>query len=208
LLKRFSLIWSLQIGKIKLPGFIILFFEYVIAIVRRVNIINSKLLLTVAVTGFLLFGTYTYSFSDDGDSLFTDDEAKVLRYSHDEWKKEVLPTNKPDTIDHPSIHFEKPPVENTDHGPTIVAIDPASVLIVIKQNDSPLDPGTLKVWGEKFFIHVDVTEKVLKYFKTDKEGAYIKADSIHIPSGHYKVGISIADVNGNKTEKKFRLKVE
>jgi len=172
---------------------------------RRNNIIRYKLLLLIAVTFLVLYGTY--SFSDDGDALFTDDQAKVLRYSHDEWKKEVLPTNKPDTLDHPSIIFEEPTVENTDKGPTIVAVDPASVYIVIKQNSSPLDPGTLKVWGEKFFIHVDVTDKVLKYFKTDSKGAYIKADSIHIPKGHYKVGMSIADVNGKKTEKKFRLDV-
>ena len=132
----------------------------------------------------------------------------MLRYSDDEWKKEVLPTNKPDSVDHPSIILKNPSVKQTANGPTIEAVDPASVYIVIKQNNSPLDPGTLKVWGEKFFVNIDVTEKVLKYFKTDSEGAYIKADSIHIPEGHYKVGISIADVNGNKTEKKCRLSVQ
>ncbi|MEM7008658.1 MAG: hypothetical protein AAF462_05925 [Thermodesulfobacteriota bacterium] len=96
----------------------------------------------------------------------------------------------------------------TDKGPTIIAVDPANVFIVIKQNDSPLDPGTLKVWGEKFFVHIDVTDRVLKYFKTNKNGAILHAKSIHVPKGHYKIGISIADVNGNKTEKKYRLKVE
>lgn len=148
------------------------------------------------------------SISEEKTALFTDDEAKVLRYSHHEWIKEVLPTNHPDTSDHPSIIFERPEVENTHRGPTLEAFDPANVLIVVNQNDSPLDPGTLKVWGEKFFVHIDVTDRVLKYFKVTKEGAVIQADSIHIPKGHYKVGMSIADVNGNKTEKKFRLRVK
>jgi hypothetical protein len=67
---------------------------------------------------------------------------------------------------------------------------------------------TIKVWGEKFFIHIDITDRVLKYLKPTKDGAILHAKSIHIPKGHYKVGLSIADVNGNKTEKKYRLKVE
>lgn len=170
-------------------------------------------LITTYILIALTFSAFTFlspGFSEDKDKteLFTKDEAKVLRYNDDEWKKEVLPTNSPDTIDHPSILFEDPKVTNTDKGPTIVVIEPTSVLITIKQNDSPLDPGTLKVWGEKFFVHIDVTDRVLKYFKVTKEGAVLKADSVHIPHGHYKVGVSIADVNGNKTEKKYRLKVE
>ena len=144
----------------------------------------------------------------EGDHLFTEDEAKELRYSDKEWHKEKLPENKPDTLDRPSIIFEEPDVEHTDKGPTIIAVDPANVFIVIKQNDSPLDPGTLKVWGEKFFVHIDVTDRVLKYFKTNKNGAILHAKGIHIPKGHYKVGISIKDINGKKMEKKYRLKVE
>jgi hypothetical protein len=169
----------------------------------------NKPLYSFIVVSFIICGfLFADSAMSDDDHLFTDDEAKVLRYSDDEWKREVLPTNKPDTLDHPSISFEDPTVEVTGNGPTILAEDPSDVLIVLKQNDSLLDPGTIKVWGEKFFIKIDVTDRVLKYFKTTEEGAVIKADSIHIPKGHYKVGISIADVNGNKTEKKYRLKVE
>ncbi len=80
--------------------------------------------------------------------------------------------------------------------------------VLSDDEDSPLDLGTIKVWGEKFFIHIDITDRVLKYLKPTKDGAILHAKSIHIPKGHYKVGLSIADVNGNKTEKKYRLKVE
>lgn len=154
---------------------------------------------------YSLFVPAAYS---EGDHLFTEDEAKQLRYTDKEWGKEKLPKNKPDTLDRPSIIFDEPDVVDTDKGPTIIAVDPANVFIVIKQNDSPLDPGTLKVWGEKFFVHIDVTNRVLKYFKTNKEGATLHAKGIHIPHGHYKVGVSIKDINGNKMEKKYRLKVE
>lgn len=172
-----------------------------------VRLITIHLVIALAICNFSIMSS---AFSDDTGKteLFTKDEAKVLRYSNREWKKEVLPTYPPDALDHPSIIFEEPKVEDTNHGPTITVIDPANVLITIKQNDSPLDPGTLKVWGEKYFVHIDVTDRVLKYFKTNKQGAVLKADDIHMPKGHYKVGMSIADVNGNKTERKFRLKVE
>jgi hypothetical protein len=148
--------------------------------------------------------------SDDEDSthLFTEDEAKELRYSNKEWEKESVPKHEPDTLERPSIIFDEPDVLDMKKGPTIIAITPTNFFVVIKQNDSPLDLGTIKVWGEKFFIHIDITDRVLKYLKPTKDGAILHAKSIHIPKGHYKVGISIADVNGNKTEKKYRLKVE
>lgn len=174
---------------------------------RRIDIRKIYFYLLIAVFSFV-FLLNNSSISEEKTKLFTKHEAKLLRYSDHEWKKEVLPANPPDTIDHPSIIFENPPVEITDKGPTINVVDPTNVLITIKQNDSPLDPGTLKVWGEKFFVHIDVTNRVLKYFKTTKTGAVLKADDIHMPKGHFKVGISIADVNGNKMEKKYRLVVQ
>jgi hypothetical protein len=148
--------------------------------------------------------------SDDEDSthLFTENEAKELRYSNKEWEKESVPKHEPDTLDRPSILFEEPEVLDMKKGPTIIAITPTNFFVVIKQNNSPLDMETIKVWGEKFFIHIDITDRVLKYLKPTKDGAILHAKSIHIPKGHYKVGLSIADVNGNKTEKKYRLKVE
>jgi hypothetical protein len=148
--------------------------------------------------------------SDDEDKtdFFTKYEAKQLRYSDKEWEKESVPKHEPDTLERPSIIFDEPDVLDMKKGPTIIAITPTNFFVVIKQNDSPLDMGTIKVWGEKFFIHIDITDRVLKYLKPTKDGAILHAKSIHIPKGHYKVGISIADVNGNKTEKKYRLKVE
>ena len=146
--------------------------------------------------------------SDEEPYLFTEGEAKELRYNKEEWKRETVPKHEPDTLNRPSIIVEEPDVVDTDKGPTILAVDPANVFIVIKQNESPLDPGTIQVWGEKFIFKIDVTDRVLKYFTTNKEGAILHAKSIHIPKGRFKVGISIADVNGNKTEKKYLLRVE
>ncbi|GJM16676.1 MAG: hypothetical protein DHS20C13_20030 [Thermodesulfobacteriota bacterium] len=170
------------------------------------KLIPTHLLIILTITTFAFLSV---AFSDESSTdLFTEDEAKQLRYSDKDWGKETVPKHKPDTLDRPSIIFEEPDVVDTDKGPTIIAVDPANVFIIIKQNDSPLDPGTLKVWGEKFFVHIDVTDRVLKYFKTNKEGAVLHAKGIHIPKGHYKVGVSIKDINGNKMEKKYRLKVE
>jgi hypothetical protein len=169
--------------------------------------ISQYLLLVFAITAIAVLST---AFSDDEGStdFFTDEEAKQLRYSDKEWGKETLPKHTPDTLDRPSLKFEEPLVKDTDKGTTIIAVDPTNFYIVIKQNDSPLDLGTLQVWGEKFFLKIDVTDRVLKYLKTTKDGATLHAKSIHIPNGNYKVGMSIEDTNGNKTEKKYRLKVD
>ncbi len=169
--------------------------------------ISQYLLLVFAIAGIAGLST-AYSADEGSTDLFSDEEAKQLRYSDKEWDKETVPKHEPDTLDHPSLKFEEPDVVDTDKGPTLIAIDPTNVFIVIKQNDSPLDMGTLQVWGEKFFLKIHVTDRVLKYVKPTKEGAILHAKGIHIPKGHYKVGMSIADVNGNKTEKKYRLKVE
>jgi len=169
--------------------------------------ISQYLLLVFAITAIAVLST---AFSEDEGStdLFSDEEAKQLRYSDKEWGKEVIPKHESDTLDRPSMIIEEPLVKDADKGPTIIAVDPTNFFIIIKQNDSPLDLDTLQVWGEKFFLKIHVTDRVLKYLKTTKDGAILHAKSIHIPKGHYKVGMSIADVNGNKTEKKYLLKVE
>jgi len=172
-----------------------------------VRLISTHLLIILTISTFTFLGT---AFSEDEGStdLFSDGEAKQLRYSDKEWDKETVPKHEPDTLDRPSMIIEEPLVKDADKGPTIIAVDPTNFFIIIKQNDSPLDLGTLQVWGEKFFLKIHVTDRVLKYLKTTKDGAILHAKSIHIPKGHYKVGMSIEDVNGNKTEKKYRLKVE
>ena len=171
------------------------------------RLLSTYIIIILAIS-FVAF--LSLAFSDDETSayFFTDKEAEQLRYSDKEWSKEFVARHKPDTLDRPSIKIEEPDVEDTENGPTILAVDPTNVFVQVKQNDSELDPGTIKVWGEKFFVKIDVTERMLKYFKTTKEGAIIHAKNIHIPHGHYKIGISIADMNGKKTEKKYRLKVE
>jgi len=169
--------------------------------------ISGYLLIVLAISGFI-FLSPVLSDDEEPTHLFTDDEAKQLRYSDKEWDKEVIPKPPSDTLDHPSIIIEEPDLVSTDKGSEIVAVTPTNFFIILKQNDSPLDMETLKVWGEKFFFKLNVTGRVLKYLKTTKDGAILHAKSIHIPKGHYKVGVSIADINGHKIERKYRLKVE
>jgi len=182
-------------------------------ILFKPRLIKGSMLKTIPKGLLIIFTIFSAAVtspavSDEEPYLFTEDEAKELRYSDKEWEKESVPKQEPDTLDRPSIIVEKPDVVDTDKGPTILAIDPANVFIVIKRNESPLDPGTIQVWAEKFIFKIDVTDRVLKYFTTTGEGAILHAKSIHIPKGRFKVGMSIADVNGNKTEKKYLLRVE
>ncbi len=105
----------------------------------------SKSISIYLLTIFIIcgFGVLNPVLSDDEDSthLFTENEAKELRYSNKEWEKESVPKHEPDTLDRPSILFEEPEVLDMKKGPTIIAITPTNFFVVIKQNNSPLDMG-------------------------------------------------------------------
>ena len=172
------------------------------------SISRYLLLLTVfTIIGFVFLNPIE-SVSQKPVVLFTNDEANKLRFTDSEWEKEVIPKHEQDLISRPIILFEEPEVINTNNGPTIITTTPADVLVLFKQNDSTLNLDSLEVWGEKWFLKKNVTKRIRPYIKTNKEGAELHLKSVHIPKGNFKVGIKIADVNGQETIKKYRLKVE
>jgi len=169
---------------------------------------KNLLILTVfTIIGFV-FLIPRESVSQKPAVLFTNDEADKLRFTDSEWEKEIIPKHEQDLIPRPTILFEKPEVINTNNGPTIIAITPADVFVLFKQNDSTLNLDSLEVWGEKWFLKKNVTERIRPYIKINKKGAELHMKSVHIPKGNFKVGIKIADVNGQETIRKYRLKVE
>jgi hypothetical protein len=170
----------------------------------------SKYLLrltALAIIGFLFLNP-AKSLSQESTALFTDDEAAKLRYSDEEWEKETIPKPEEDLIPRPTILFEEPQVVDTDKGPTITTTTPTDILVIFKQNNSTLNLDSLDVWGEKWFLKINITDRVRPHIKKNKQGAELHMKNVHAPEGNFKLGIKIADVNGQETVRKYRLKIE
>jgi len=171
--------------------------------------VSGKLIIfsVIAITGFLLLSPPA-SLGEDPPELFSEDDAKKLRYSDEEFDKETASGEVKSDDKAPSIVINEPAVMEMKKGPMIEAITPVNVYIIFKQNASPLNLETLDVWGEKFFFKKNLTSRVLPHVKTVKEGAVLHMSSIHVPKGNYKVGFSISDIDGRETKSKYKLKVE
>lgn len=150
------------------------------------------------------------AFSEEGGTLqlFTDDEAKELDHNDEEWERETAAASPASTTGRPAIVFEEPDVVHGAKGPEILAVTPVNFYIIFKQQGSPLDLNTLDVWGEKFFFKKNVTQRVMKYITKNSEGAVLHAKNVRIPKGRFKVGISIADIDGNKVSNTYLLEVD
>lgn len=148
------------------------------------------------------------SHAEKPNELFSEHDAKELRYSDKEFQKESASGEVKSDDKAPSIIVEEPAVMEMKKGPMIEALTPVNVYVIFKHNASELNLGSLEVWGEKFFFKKDLTNRVLPYLKVDKEGAYIDMKSIHVPKGNYKVGFKISDVDGRETKAKYKLKVQ
>ena len=166
------------------------------------------IILAVIVMSCSAIFVFAETNGDNGAELFSEDDAKKLRYTDSEFDKETASGEVKDDDKAPSIVIEEPAVMEMKKGPMIEAIDPVNVYVIFKQNASPLNLESLNVWGEKFFFKMNLTSRVLPHVKTDKEGAFIHMKSIHVPHGNYKVGFSISDIDGRETKAEYKLKVQ
>jgi len=165
------------------------------------------LLTVISMIGFL-FLSPGVSLGEKTDELFSENDAKKLRYSDAEFDKETVEGEVKDDDNAPSIVIEEPAVMEMKKGPMIEAVTPINIYVIFKQNASPINLESLDVWGEKFFFKKNLTSRVLPHIKTDKEGAVLNMKSIHVPKGNYKVGFKISDIDGRETTAKYKLKVE
>lgn len=162
----------------------------------------SVVLILVAAVSF---AAYSLSQENEPLQLLTDDDARELDHTDEEWN--TVQAAAPPAPGSPAIVFEEPDVKLTAKGPEILAVTPTNFYIIFRQQGSPLDMSTLNVWGEKFFLKKNITQRVLKYIKKTSEGAVLHARDVHVPKGKYKVGISIADTDGNKVSNTYLLRV-
>jgi hypothetical protein len=95
----------------------------------------------------------------------------------------------------PIVEMVTPPDEKPVHSP-------ATVFIRFAPNRAPIDLATLKVTLVKI-IKIDITKRLAPY--TTVEGIHITDG--RIPSGHFRLRLSIADVKGNVTTGEGELNI-
>jgi hypothetical protein len=170
---------------------------------RVVNIGKSstvKLFKKIIISACLFF---TLSLPSYGLDLFTEDTANKLRLSNSEWNNFVTTSSSRGfTLDiGPDIQVNQPELKAQSE---IIASSPTDLVIVFQGKDSQVDMSTLDIEIEKGWFSFSLTDKLSPYI----DGNQLAAQKVDIPAGKYVIQITVKDEDGNKTEKKYKLKIE
>lgn len=136
-----------------------------------------------------------------GLALFTEDEAKELRMSEQEWPR-IGRTRAVSAG--PRIVVENPEVKETSDGPTIEARTPTSLLMLFEQTRAPIDMGSLHIDARKGFFTKSLTGLLKRYVHETT----LRVEDLTIPEGRFLVVVQIADTHGVGTVAKYRLRVK
>lgn len=159
---------------------------------------------------------------DDGEAalvLFSFEEAEQLNYasvsrtgSPDlegddeslmgamEMSMEELNTDSASSVNGPSIVFEKPlPSQSA----MIETGSPTALIISFGSKEADVDMSTLKIQATKGMFSKSLTPLIKPYL----QGTRLEADKIEVPTGNFRIEISVADKNGNITRNVYGLTV-
>ncbi len=167
--------------------------------------INKRLIFSIVVLVLvLIFCISNISYTKDNLTLFNSDEAKKLRLSSEEWRKppsikafRILTTG-------PRIVFKQPQVAPGSKPPTISTGSPAKIFIHFEKNRSPVNMNSLSIKAKKGIFSVSLNSRLAPYIR----GTEIYAENVKIPSGRFRLYISIADKKGAKTDTFYNLEVK
>jgi hypothetical protein len=113
-----------------------------------------------------------------------------------------------------------PPIvlRSTEPGPRVVLLEPPAadpvdrlvrtdsptdLVIDFEQSASPVDMDTLEVKARKGVLSRNITDRVRPYVT----GTRIEATDLELPSGRFRIEVSIADADGARTVAEYRLVV-
>ena len=85
------------------------------------------------------------SYGEKQEELFSEHDAKELRYSDKEFEEETASGEEKSDDKAPSIIIDEPAVMEMKKGPMIEAVTPIDVYVIFKQNASELNLGSLEV---------------------------------------------------------------
>ncbi len=79
---------------------------------------------------------------------------------------------------------------------------PVDILVIFAPGDSGAKPdlSTLRIHLLKF-INIDITDRLKKYLKADR----LDVIGAEVPAGSHRVRVSLADANGQESQREFRL---
>jgi hypothetical protein len=135
-----------------------------------------------------------------GVALLTNEEAHQLQLTNQEW---LLPTAMPSPGQGPHVIVQKPQVLAASETPTLTATSPTDLLVVFEPNRAPVNMNSLEVQARKGIIKISLTDRLKPYI----QGTTIQAPNLQIPSGKFLIEIDIADVQGERTLRKYYLQV-
>jgi hypothetical protein len=137
-----------------------------------------------------------------GPALFSDREAAQLNLTDEQWRR-LAPSLREFPVG-PRIIIQHPAVQDQSADPTIVTFSPVDLMIAFEENRAPVDMGSLQVIAKKGFFSKSLTGLLRPYIR----GTFLEAKGVKVPSGRFRIRISIADQKGVKTEKEYRLRIK
>ncbi len=101
----------------------------------------------------------------------------------------------------PFLQVKYPQVKNTEYGPTLEIFSPTDLLVQFKENHAPVDMASLRITAKKGIFSKSLTDHLRPYIH---EGI-LKVEGLEIPRSKFTLRVSIADINGAETVKKYRF---
>jgi Domain of unknown function (DUF4384) len=134
--------------------------------------------------------------------LFSDLEAPKLNLTDEQWRQFGLSLREFPLG--PRIIIQRPAVQDQSANLTIDTFSPVDLMIAFEENRAPVDMRSLQVIAKKGFFSKSLTALLRPYI----QGNFLEAKGVEIPSGRFRIRISIADQKGTKTEKEYRLRIK
>ena len=137
--------------------------------------------------------------------LLTEEEAGQLRMTAEQLRLEVQTKTKSlKSISGPHIVFQKPDLIEG----VVRTTTPLDLSVAFKPNLAPVNMESLAVRARKGIFKKNLTDIVMPYVKPDDDGGFSFAiESAVIPRGNFRIEITIADQNGERTIQGYHFQI-
>lgn len=140
--------------------------------------------------------------SEKGFMLLSFDEAMELNLDDVEWEKGGMPKAIGYGVG-PKIVFESPSVRETDKGLLIDSPSEMDLLVFFRDGIAPVDMNSLNIKAKKGWFSKNLTKRLKPYLL----GQSIRANNVQIPSGRFKLEITVADKEGNTSMQQYMCEI-
>ena len=136
--------------------------------------------------------------------LLTEEDAARLRLTEEqfEWQVEyhrgtLSQSHGESDQPGPRIDFQSPAITGDREVRTTT---PFTLSVACRRNLVAVDENSLKVWARKLGFRKEITDIVRNYWGPDGDGGWrLNIEPAEFPYGRFRIDISIADENGERT---------